>query len=212
MKKKLMIGSIILAVALGLILLISFANSLLTDFIETTNIVCPDQKFSSPEEAVQAMEAAARAEYDVSLDYCPPYKLMYAFDYEENTIIFYSFCNSYDGTPDASYAVRILKHNDDGTLSFDGGFADFHLNEPDGYNDYYYFTNIQTSKGKKSISFLYLPEDSAKDVYIDGIKAEKLLASVGNQSFYICYAISNRDTFLSNLFTLIYMRHTVEVR
>ena len=84
--------------------------------------------------------------------------------------------------------------------------------EPKENENYYYFTNIKTSKGKKSISFLYLPQDSDKDIYVDGIKAEKILVSIKGHDFYICYAISNRDTFLSNLFTPIVNRHNIVVK
>ena len=188
------------------------ANALLTDLIESTNVECKGQNFSSPEEALWAMEVNERNENNTDLDYCPPYKLLYTFDYEENTIVFYSYCESFDGEQSTSYAVRILKHNKDGTLSFDSGFADFELREPKGNENYYYFTNIETSKGKKSISFLYLPKESDKDIYVDGVKAEKILVSIKDQDFYICYAISNLDTFLSNLFTPISERHQIEIK
>ncbi|MBQ8683840.1 MAG: hypothetical protein IJ518_04935 [Clostridia bacterium] len=158
------------------------------------------------------METSERKSNDTSLDYCPPYRLVHSFDYEENTIVFYSYCYGFDGEESSSYAVRILKHNDDGTLSFDSGFADFYLSEPDGNENYYYFTNIQTSSGNKSISFLYLDKESKKDIYIDGIKAEKTLIKMEECEFYICYAISNRDTFLSNLFTPISNRHKIVVK
>ncbi len=187
-------------------------NVLLTNFIESTNIVCKDQKFSSVDEAMQAMESSEREANDTSLDYCPPYKVVHTFDYEKNTIVFYSYCHSYDGEESTSYAVRILKHNDDGTLSFDCGFADFYMYEPSENEDYYYFTNIKTSKGNKSISFLYLDKDSEKNIYVDGIKAEKIFASIDGHEFYICYAISNRDTFLSNLFTPVSERHQIEIK
>ena len=211
MKKK-HIAVIIGAVIVLFVCCIFGANALLTNLTESTNVVCKDQKFSAAEEALQAMEADERKTNDSSLDYCPPYELIYTFDYEENTIVFYSYCHSFDGEQSTSYAVRILKHNDDGTLSFDSGFADFHLNEPKENENYYYFTNIKTSKGKKSISFLYLPQDSDKDIYVDGIKAEKILVSIKGHDFYICYAISNRDTFLSNLFTPIVDRHNIVVK
>ena len=205
----------ILIVCLAIFLLVCFvlgANVLLTNLVESSNIVCIGQKFSSAEEAIQAMEKSARENNDISLDYCPPYKVIYTFDYEENSIVFYSYCHSFDGEPSTSYAVRVLKHNDDGTLSFDSGFADFVLSESDGNENYYYFTNIHTSNGHKSISFLYLPKDTEKCIYVDGIKAEKVLVSVENREFYICYAISSRDTFLSNLFTSISDRHKIEIK
>lgn len=188
------------------------ANALLTNLVESSNIVCSGQKFSSAEEAIQAMEISERECNDTSLDYCPPYKVVHTFEYEENTIVFYSYCHSFDGKQSTSYAVRVLKHNDDGTLSFDSGFADFVLSEPDGNENYYYFTNIYTSKGDKSISFLYLPKDTEKCIYVDGIKAEKVLVSIDNRQFYLCYAVSSRDTFLSNLFTSISDRHKIEVK
>lgn len=187
-------------------------NVLLTNFIDSTNIVCKDQKFSSVDEAMQAMESSERETNDTSLDYCPPYKVVHTFDYEKNTIVFYSYCHSYDGEKSTTYAVSILKHNDDGTLSFDSGFADFCMCEPNENEDYYYFTNIKTSKGNKSISFLYLDKDSEKNIYVDGIKAEKIFASIDGHEFYICYAISSRDTFLSNVFTPISERHKIEIK
>lgn len=212
MKKKCIAAIIPCVLAVLLICVVFGANALLTNFIEITNIVCKDQKFSSVEAAIQAMEASEREANDTSLDCCPPYKLLYTFVYDKNTIAFYSYCYDFDGEESTSYAVRVLKHNDDGTFSFDSGFADFRLSEPDGNDDYYYFTNIKTSKGNKSISFLYLPKDSEKDIYVDGIKAEKILVSVENHEFYICYALSRRDTFLSNLFTPISNRHKIVIK
>ena len=187
-------------------------NALLTNLIDNTSIVCKGQSFLSVEEAIQAMEMSERKSNDESLDYCPPHKVVHSFDYEENTIVFYSYCYSFDGEESSSYAVRILKHNADGTLSFDSGFAEFDLCEPNGNENYYYFTNIQTSSGGKSISFLYLDKESNKDIYVDGIKAEKNLVKMEECEFYICYAISNRDTFLSNLFTPISDRHKIMVK
>ena len=210
MRKKSM-AIIICAVAIFAVIII-VANMLLTNFIENTNIVCKGQTFSSAEEAIRAMETSERAANDTSLDYTPPYRLLYTFDYDENTIVFYSYCYTFDGKESSDYAVRVLKHNEDGTLSFDSGFADFRLTEPTDNNDYYYYTNIVTSKGTKSISFLYLPKDSDKNIYVDGIKAEKILAKIEEREFYICYAISDRDSFLSNLFTSISNRHKIVVK
>ena len=212
MKRKKIAIAAIFSVVILLICFILGVNALLTNLIDGTNIVCKGQSFSSVEEAIQAMETSERKSNDTSLDYCPPYRIVHSFDYKENTIVFYSYCYSFDGEESSSYAVRILKHNDDGTLSFDSGFADFYLSEPDGNENYYYFTIIQTSSGNKSISFLYLDKESKKDIYIDGIKAEKTLIKMEECEFYICYAISNRDTFLSNLFTPISNRHKIVVK
>ena len=49
----------------------------------------------------------------------------------------------------------------------------------------------------KSISFLYLPKDSNKTIYVDGKQTQKEPVTIGEHEFYICYAISKRDTFLS---------------
>ena len=212
MKKQHITIVIVCSVVFLLACFLLGVNALLTNLVESSNIVCIGQKFSSAEEAIQAMEISERERNDTSLDYCPPYKVVHTFEYEENTIVFYSYCHSFDGKQGTSYAVRVLKHNDDGTLSFDSGFADFVLSEPDGNENYYYFTNIYTSKGDKSISFLYLPKDTEKCIYVDGIKAEKVLVSIDNRQFYLCYAVSSRDTFLSNLFTSISDRHKIEVK
>ena len=210
--KKQHITIVVCSVVFLLVCFLLGGNALLTNLVESSNTVCRGQKFSSAEEAIQAMEISERECNDTSLDYCPPYKVVHTFEYEENTIVFYSYCYSFDGEPSTSYAVRVLKHNDDGTLSFNSGFAVFVLSEPDGNENYYYFTNIHTSNGHKSISFLYLPKDTEKRIYVDGIKAEKVLVSVENREFYICYAISSRDTFLSNLFTSISDRHKIEIK
>lgn len=179
------------------------------------NIDCKGQSFYTASEFLETMEEKAMAisEYDTSLDYCPPYELVYQFDYDDNTIIFYTYSESFgeDNLTDC-YAVRVLKHNPNGTMSFDGGFADFLLHEPDSCNSYYYFTNIDTYEGEKSISFLYLPENSQdKNIIVDGVTAKKIPVTINNKSFYICYAISHRDTLLSNLFTPIESRHTVSI-
>jgi hypothetical protein len=212
MTKKTITVITLCAAAILLLCIVMGANFLLTRLIESTSVVCRGQKFSSAEEAIQAMEASEREANDTSLDYCPPYELVYSFDYENKTIVFYSYCYSYDGEQSTSYAVRILKKNGDGTLSFDNGFAVFRLMEPTGNEKYYYFTNMEASKGNRSISFLYLPKDSDKDIFVDGIQAERVLVSIQGNEFYICYAISNQDTFLSNLFTAISNRHKIDIK
>jgi len=202
----------IFAVIIFLVCIVMSADTLLTNLIENINVVCRGQKFSSAEEALMAYEISEREANDTSLDYCPPFSLVYSFEYDENTIIFYSCCEEFDGEQREEYAVRALKKNRDGSLSFTGGFAEFELTEPNGNDRHRYFTNIETSHGKKSICILYLPKDSDKDIYVDGIKAEKQLALIENAEFYICYAISNPDTFFSNTSTDISDRHKIELR
>ncbi|MBR5825712.1 MAG: hypothetical protein IKY78_01360 [Clostridia bacterium] len=207
-KKRSIIACIVISV---LIFLTVGTNFLITNLIENINTVCKDQKFNSAEEALQAMELYERENYDNSLNYCPPYELVYSFDYDKNTIVFYSYCNDFDGEKSKHYAVRILKHNKDNTLSFSGAFAKFLMNEPNGNEDYCYCTNIKTSRGYKSISFLYLPINSDKNIYVDGKKAEKIPVTINDEDFYICYAISGCDTFLSDLLTSTDKRHKIEV-
>ena len=60
MKKKYIAVIVPCVVAVLLIGVVLGANALLTNFIESSNIVCKDQKFSSVEEAMQAMEADER--------------------------------------------------------------------------------------------------------------------------------------------------------
>ncbi len=212
MKRKLIMSAIAVAIIVVMVLGVFLGNILFTNLIDYSNVVLKDQKFTSAEEAIGALEAYEREESDTSLDYCPPYEVVYSFEYEDNTIVFYSFCDNFDGTKEEYYAIRILKHNDDNTLSFDGGFAYFCLKEHEENGNYYYFTNINTSQGKKSISFLYLDKQSDKDIYVDGIKATKDLVTIDGKVFYLCYAISSPDTFLSNLFTSVGSRHNVEIK
>lgn len=215
MKNKNNFAIIIICIIAVCLLFISFSlygiNLFLTNLIEDTNVVCKDQKFSSVEEAILAMETEERKINDTSLDYCPPYSVKYSFDYDDNTIVFYSYCHDFDGNESEDYAVRILKHNSDGTMSFDSGFADFVLREPKGNEDYYYFTNIDTNSGNKSISFLYLSKGSNKNIFVDGEEMEKTLVTIDDKEFYICYAISNRDTFFSNFITPVSKRHKIKI-
>lgn len=212
MKKKvvLVIGIFCLAVLMVAVQLHG-CNMMLTGLADGTNVVCKGQKFASTEEAIDAMDAEERELYDTSLDYCPPYRLQFTLEIEQNIFVFYSFCDDFDGEEEPDYAVRVLKHHPDGTLYFDRGFSDFVLKEPKPGENYYYYTNIDTSKGEKSISFLYLPKDSEKEIYVDGKKAEKVLVTAGGQEFYVCYVISKRDTFFSDVFTPIDKRHRIEI-
>ena len=96
MKKKTITVITLCAAAILLLCIVMGANFLLTRLIESTSVVCRGQKFSSAEEAIQAMETSEREANDTSLGYCPPYELMYSFDYEDKTIVFYSYCYSYN--------------------------------------------------------------------------------------------------------------------
>ena len=208
MKKKGWIGLLVLRVLVGVVWC---GNLLLTGWIERSNTVCIGQYFSTVEEAMQAMEAEALREADSSSNCHPPYTVVYTFDYDKNTVVLYRY-NDYFGEESADYGVRILRHHKDGTLSFTGGTADFPLQELAYDGNYYYFTNIRTAWRQKSLSLLYLSADSDRDIYVDGKKTEKVRLYVEGQQFYLCYGISNRDTFLSNLITPISNRHKIEIK
>ena len=210
MKKTLSLALIIILICLMLM-----SCQSMDDFIELSNTVCIDQRFESPQLAIEGMEKEKRDNYSIEIDYCPHYELVYSFEYQDNTIVFYSYCYSYDGAKSSDYAIRILRHNEDGTYTFTGGFADFELKEPSNNPSdmfYYYYTNITTNDGVKSISFLYLEKDSDKNVYVDGNICEKVLVTMEEKEFYLCYAISRRDTFLSNLLIPMPLRHRVKIK
>ena len=78
--------------------------------------------------------------------------------------------------------------------------------------EYSFFTEIETSNGRKTISFLYLPEDSKENVYFDGVECQKELVSVDDEEFYICYAITKRDSFLTKFFIDEWDRHHVKIK
>ncbi len=202
----------ILIVIIASICLVWGLNILMTNFVDNTNIVCKGQEFQTVEEAIKQMEKSERELNDTSLDYCPPYKIAYTIDCKEHTIVFFKYCHNFDGPESSSYAVRILKHNPSGTLSFEPSFANFHPHILNVEKNPYYFTNIRIGNKRKSISFLYLHKNSTHDIYVDGHKAEKILANLDGEEFYICYAVSKPDTFLSNIFTPVSQRHKIEIK
>ena len=175
------------------------------------------QRFSSEEEAIQALDESWRKHYDTSLDVCPPYKLKYSFDYDNRVIVFYSYCYDLDGIESTGdYIVGVLKRHHDGTLSFVDGYAKFSLHEPESIENLNrwggFFTNIRTDEGKRSISLLYLERDSDKEIYVDGIKAERIPVSIDGREFDICYVISKPDFIFAQLFSPENCGHTVEIR
>lgn len=135
---------ILLAAVIQLaVLLITFIalDSLLTDWAATSDIVCRGQKFVSVKEAIQALEERERRIEDETLTTFPPYSVKHVMEYDDNMIVFYSYCDEFDGSESSDYAVRILKENSDGTYSFDSGFADFYTEEFKEYMDYTFFTS-----------------------------------------------------------------------
>ena len=89
MKKTLSLALIIILICLMLM-----SCQSMDDFIELSNTVCIDQRFESPQLAIEGMEKEQRDNYSIEIDYCPPYELVYSFEYQDNTIVFYSYCYS----------------------------------------------------------------------------------------------------------------------
>lgn len=199
---------IVAMVVLEAVLLITATNHAVTGLIDMTNEKCRGKSFSSVSDALKGMEDEVDPD-DNSLDYSPPYNLLASFDYDEFIVVMYSY---EEATPNCC-AIRMLRKNNDGTLSFVGGFTDFYFNKPSSSNpNYYYYCHINTSRGVKTISFLYLPSDDSSDLYVDGVKAEKTKVNVNGEEFYVCAAISRRDTFLKNMFVPIANRHTITIK
>lgn len=186
------------------VVLIAISNCVITDLIDKTNDICPGQSFSSVLDAVKGMNDEIDPD-DTSIDYTD-YRLLTSFEYGEFTAV---MC-SYREASEKECIIRLLQKNDDGTLSFVGGFTDFLFSPPDGENmNYYYYTNVKTSHGKRTAAFLYLPADSEAEIFIDGHKAEKIPVQTDDKEFYVCAATLGRDTFLKALFVPIDKRHTV---
>jgi len=175
-------------------------------------------RFSTAEEAIKGLDAFWRRNYDTSLDVCPPYELKYSFNCDDNVIVFYSYHYRLDDNECAlDYAVGVLKRHHDGTLSFVNGFAWLRLSEPKSTVDLDYLfrssTNIRTDEGKRLICLLYLERDSDKDIYVDGIKAERIPVSIDGREFDICYVLTRPyDVFAVLLSPEDHFQHTIEIR
>lgn len=191
----------IIKILLKVFAVIIIIDYFLFDFISLIFLIAfnDNEKYTSPEEYVQAREKEEYERQDTSLDYCPPYELVYQFDYDNKTVILYSYHFSFDGVKSSSYAIEVLKHNKDNTYTPTGYFTELnkYLKYDDGYiNRYESGGNIFTKWGTRNLMFVYLPGDSTKDVYIDGRKAKKIPVTIGDDSFYICYVFLPKHTLL----------------
>lgn len=213
-RNRFLIATIIL-LSIGVVLSISIigANILFTGMAEEANKACVGQSFESVEAALKAYEDEVRGmEFldDEEQDVFPPFRLVYQFEYEGNIIIFYKYCIALDGDERiANVGIRVLRKTENGKYYFESGCAFFNLFEPsDTFTSY---TNIETSKGTKSINFIYLDKDNQKDVYVNDVKATKVLVTIDEQEFYLCYALSKKDTIFSLLF-LNKKRHIIAIK
>ena len=201
-KMRLIVG--ICLICIVFVFLIATLNLGITELIDRSNLICRGQSFSSVSDAVKGMNDEINPD-DTSIDYTN-YKLLTSFEYDEFTVI---MC-SYQEAINDECIIRILRTNNDGTLSFVGGFTDFLFSQPYNENmNYYYYTNVKTSHGKKAIAFIYLPKETESNVYIDNRKTEKILVQIDEKEFYVCTTMLKQDTFLKDLFVPIGKRHTV---
>ena len=213
-RNRFLIATIIL-LAVGVFLSITLigANILFTNMVEETNKVCVDKSFDTIEEALGAYEVEVRnMNYldDEGQDVFPPFRLVYSFEYEGNIIVFFRYCTALDGEERiTNVGVRVLRKTESGKYYFDSGTAFFNCFE--GGSTFTSYTNIETSNGKKSLNLVYLDKDNQKDVYIDGIKATKVLVKIDEDEFYLCYGLTKKDTIFSLLF-LNKKRHIVTVK
>lgn len=206
MKKKLFIVASIVMLAFIIILAIkSIAPQIVA------KIPYYYKNYSSIEEAMEAMADYRRTKNDSSYDINPPYTVKHTLDYEDNTLVFYSYCLDIDtDVCESNLSVDILKHNKNGTYNFEGAGGEFLLYEITENSRCYCYAPIKTEKGTGNICFVYLPTDSNKTVYFDGVKTEKIMVADGEKEYYICYAVSyKKDSFIKNLFSDISDRHTI---
>ena len=206
MKKKLFIVASIVILAFIIILAIKFIAPKID-----SQIPYYYKNYTSIEAAMEAMADYRRAKNDSSYDINPPYSVKHTLTYEDNTLVFYSYCSDMDGEieEDELY-VDILKHNKKGTYNFEGSGGRFLVYEEPNISNYYCYAPIKTKEGNGNICFIYLPMDSNKTVYFDGVKAEKIKVNDGENEYYICYAVSYKKiSFIKKLFTDISDRHTI---
>ena len=167
--------------------------------------------FSNAVEALLAYDAYETQLNDTDLDYCPPYDLKHCFECGDNTILIYSSCYTFGGQTMPGYAIRALEHHNEGEMCFGTGFMYLQKSLPADADSYYYM-DIQTKKGKKTLGIFYLPKSDMRDIYFDGIKAKKDLVCIDGDEFYLCYALSKPDTTFKILFTSVSQRHSVEIK
>lgn len=173
------------------------------------------EKFNSPQEALKAYEEYSMEHLKNPLDYNSPYNYIDTIYLGDKGIIIYN-------KSDISYRVffSFIEKTKDNRWKFIKGYP--MLDVDLRYNEYwqegnYNFDNIVINNKKYAICFSYLPIDSDKEIYVDGVKSDKKLITIpnGEESFqvYLCYALSNKkDTIISNIKTEVKDRHKYELR
>lgn len=212
MKRNLLTAALLILTALLIVWGVLRIDAALTVFVHNSNRVCRGETFATVEEAVRAMEQEARAEYDSSLDYCPPYEVKHTFECGGATILLLSYCDDYDGQVAEHLAVQALRHDREGRLYFDGAFCQFRLSPWQGSANYYFFTDLMTDNGLRTLTLLYLPEGSTQEVYIDGTKAAKELVTIDGHEFLLCHALTAPDSFFRRMSTPVSQRRQVEIQ
>lgn len=206
MKKKLFIVLSLVILAFIIILAIKFVAPKIA-----SKIPYYYKNYTSVEVAMEAMADYRRSKNDSSYDINPPYTVKHTLTYEDNTLVFYSYCLDIDADVcEGNLSVDILRHNKNGTYNFEGSGGEFLLYEIPDNSGCYCYAPIKTEEGTGNICFVYLPKDSNKTVYFDGVKTEKIMVTDGEKEYYICYAVSyEKDSFVKNLFCDTSDKHTI---
>jgi len=213
MKRKLLTAALFVLTALLILWGVLRIDTALTIFVHNSNRVCRGEAFATVEEAVRAMEAEARAEYDSSLDFCPPYEVKHTFECGGATILLLSYCEDYDGQVAKHLTVHALRHDSEGRLYFDGAFCLLRLSPWQSSDNHdYFFTSLMTDGGLRTLTLLCLPEGSTQEAYIDGVKAEQAPITIDGKNFTLCHALTAPDSFFRKLSTPVSQRRQVEIR
>ena len=203
-----------------IILIIIIAICLLLKFIEFLISRHPlsNERFGTTEEALEAYEAYVtyrlKTGKDTSLDCKPPYKYIDTIYIEDKGILIYT-----DGSYDLTFSFLRKTKND--KWKFIEGYASLRvdLRNKDYWGDSWRNTSSITIKNiQYTICFSYLPLNSEKEIYVDGIKSNKQIITFPNgngensNQVYLCYALSNKtDNFLSKLINKFDERHKYKV-
>lgn len=176
----------------------------------------PKQSFNSVQEALQTYGDEVKRLNDIDYDVWLPYDIVFQQEFDDKIIVFYSYY--YDDSeaqesksPD--YMVEEFKKNSDGSISF-YDFATFYW--PEDESDLPFlsgrcFVNVNINGEKKIVEYYYLPIDSEQNVYVDGIKAEKMAIKDGEKEFNLCYIIRDRKSLMGELWDLIFGKFKVKV-
>lgn len=193
-----------------------FAQSSVQSLLDRTFAPLRGESFDTTESALIAYDEYETELNDIDLDFSPPYEYVDTIYIEDMAIIIYQYREGFR----ANIAMMVMEKKGDGRWAFTNGFCYLDINTDgdkywqDGARNY---TNIIVSNKKYAICFSWLPIDSEKDIYVDGVKSDKVILNVsdGNEDIqiYLCYALSKKyDYLLGYLFSDNDGRHKYVLR